>query len=67
MSASTPKASYRFRPSTLTAHRGLANATMFNNLPQLEEGDTFTIEVFGDVLTYRVLDKNTVEPEGQAR
>lgn len=48
--------------SVLTAHRGLASATMFNNLDQLEVGDTFTIEVFGDVLTYRVAETKVVQP-----
>lgn len=49
--------------TVITAHRGLANATMFNNLPKMDSGDTFTIEVFGEVLTYRVYKKETVEPE----
>ncbi|SPT52924.1 Sortase (surface protein transpeptidase) [Actinomyces bovis] len=53
-------------PSTrtvVTGHRGLANATMFTNLDKVEVGDTFTMEVFGEVLTYRVFDKKVVEPE----
>ena len=48
--------------SVLTAHRGLASATMFNNLDQLDIGDTFTIEVFGEVLTYRVSETKVVQP-----
>lgn len=49
--------------SVITAHRGLANATMFSNLDRVKEGDTFTIEVFGEVLTYRVYEKKVVEPD----
>ncbi|VEI14018.1 class C sortase [Trueperella bialowiezensis] len=49
--------------SVITAHRGLANATMFDNLPKLEVGDTFTLETFGRILTYKVTKISTVEPE----
>ncbi|MGO4680720.1 class C sortase [Microbacterium sp. 2MCAF23] len=49
--------------SVLTAHRGLAGATLFDNLDQLKIGDTFTVEVFGEVLTYRVRDTKVVLPE----
>ncbi|QNN64017.1 class C sortase [Leucobacter denitrificans] len=49
--------------SVLTAHRGLPEAVLFNELDQLEIGDTFTIEVFGEVLTYRVFETQTVLPD----
>ena len=49
--------------AVITGHRGLANATMFTNLDKVGEGDTFTIEVFGEVLTYRVAQTKVVEPE----
>ena len=49
--------------SVITGHRGLANATMFTNLDKVEAGDTFTAEVFGEVLTYRVVETKVVEPE----
>ncbi|WP_280527857.1 class C sortase [Actinomyces trachealis] len=49
--------------TVVTGHRGLANATMFTNLDKVEVGDTFTFEVFGDVITYRVFDKKVVDPE----
>lgn len=49
--------------AVLTAHRGLANATMFSNLDQAEEGDVFTIETFGEVLAYRAIDVRVVEPD----
>jgi|GEM_PF-50035 len=48
--------------AVLTGHRGLAQATMFTNLDRLKVGDTFTIEVFDEVLTYRIYDKKVVEP-----
>lgn len=49
--------------SVLTAHRGLAQATLFDHLDQVVVGDTFTIEVFGEVLTYQVRDTRVVLPE----
>jgi sortase A len=49
--------------SVLTAHRGLAGATLFDDLDQVVVGDTFTLEVFGEVLTYRVRDTRVVLPE----
>nr|WP_237464934.1 class C sortase [Leucobacter luti] len=49
--------------TVLTGHRGLAQAEMFNNLDQLVVGDTFTIEVWGQVLTYRVSDTRVVKPD----
>ncbi|WP_018142463.1 class C sortase [Alloscardovia criceti] len=53
-------------PSTrtvITAHRGLATATMFTDLDKVEVGDTFTLETFGEVLTYRVITTEVVEPD----
>lgn len=49
--------------SVLTAHRGLPEATMFDNLDRLEPGDTFTVEVYGEVLTYQITDRRTVAPK----
>ena len=49
--------------AVLTAHRGLPKATLFNNLPKVKKGDTFTVEMFGEVLTYRVFETQTVLPE----
>lgn len=48
--------------SVITAHRGLANATMFSNLDGVGLGDRFTIEVFGEVLTYEVRAKEVIDP-----
>lgn len=49
--------------SVITAHRGLATSTMFTELNRVKEGDTFTLEVFGEVLTYEVHETKVVEPE----
>lgn len=48
--------------SVLTGHRGLATAEMFTNLDRVDVGDRFTIEVFGEVLTYEVRSTQVVDP-----
>lgn len=48
--------------SVITAHRGLASATMFDNLDKVEVGDRFTLVVFGEVLSYEVRETKVVEP-----
>ena len=40
--------------SVLSGHRGLASASLFTNLPELQLGDNFNIEVLNEVLTYEV-------------
>lgn len=52
--------------AVLTGHRGLATATMFTNLDRVRKGDTFTIEVMDQVLTYRVHDIRVVDPSDTA-
>ena len=49
--------------SVITAHRGLATATMFSNLDQVKVGDAFTVETFGKVMTYRVRETRVIAPE----
>lgn len=49
--------------SVLTAHRGLPEATLFDDLDRVVVGDTFTIEVYGEVLTYQVTETKVIEPE----
>lgn len=49
--------------SVVTGHRGLADATMFTNLDRVNIGDTFTVEVFGEVLVYRTIEKKVVDPD----
>ncbi len=49
--------------SVLTAHRGLATSELFTRLDEVGEGDTFTVEVFGEVVTYEVVETQVVQPE----
>lgn len=48
--------------SVLSAHRGLPSAKLFTNLDKMEEGDTFTITVLNELLTYEVDQILIVEP-----
>lgn len=48
--------------SVLTAHRGLPSAELFNNLHKMEIGQIFTIEVFGETLTYQAIETQTILP-----
>ena len=47
----------------LSGHRGLPSAKLFSNLDQLVVGDTFTLNVLDEVLTYEVDQIRVVEPE----
>lgn len=49
--------------SVITGHRGLASAEMFTRLDEVGKGDTFTIGVFDEILTYKVVDKIVVNPD----
>jgi sortase A len=49
--------------SVITAHRGLADATMFTDLDKIQVGDRFVVTTFGQVLTYQVIDTRVVDPE----
>ena len=49
--------------SVLTAHSGLASAVLFTNLGRLKVGDTWTIDVSGETLTYQVTRIDTVLPD----
>lgn len=49
--------------SVLTAHRGLPSANMFNDLNKVQVGETFTVELFGEVLTYQATETHTVLPD----
>lgn len=40
--------------AVISAHRGLPSARLFTDIDQLEVGDTFTITVLNQVLTYKV-------------
>ncbi len=47
----------------ISAHRGLPSALLFTNLDQLEVGDTFTLTVLDQVLTYEVDQITIVLPD----
>lgn len=49
--------------SVLTAHRGLPEATLFNDLDKAKVGDVFSVSVLGEVLSYAVVEVQTVEPD----
>ncbi len=49
--------------AVLTGHRGLPAAALFTDLDQLDKGDTFTISVLEEKLTYSVTGIQTVLPE----
>ena len=48
--------------SILTAHSGMASQKMFSDLPQLQIGDVFYLEVLGETLAYQVDQIKTVLP-----
>lgn len=46
----------------ISAHRGLPSARLFSDLDRLNAGDTFTITVLNEILTYEVEEINIVLP-----
>lgn len=48
--------------SVLTAHTGLRQATAWDNLVDVTEGDEIFVEVYGQTMKYRVYDINVVLP-----
>ena len=48
--------------AVISAHRGLPSAKLFTRLDELEGGDTFTVTVLNQVLTYEVDQCLIVEP-----
>lgn len=51
----------------ISAHRGLPQMTGFDNLPDVELGDEFFIDVAGQTLAYRVTEIHTVLPNEMDR
>ncbi|BAF55812.1 class C sortase [Corynebacterium glutamicum] len=49
--------------SVITAHTGMVNASMFDNLGKLEEGEPVYINVLGETLRYRMTGFQVVKPE----
>lgn len=52
--------------AVLSGHRGLPSAKLFTDLNKLEPGDTFSLTVLNQVLTYRVDQVKIVEPTDTA-
>lgn len=48
--------------AVISGHRGLPSARLFTDLDQMEVGDTFTISVLDETLTYEVDQIRIVEP-----
>lgn len=48
--------------AVLSAHSGMASSSLFSDIEQLAEGDTFYIHVLGEVLAYKVDAIHTVLP-----
>ncbi|MDE6833708.1 MAG: class C sortase, partial [Ruminococcus sp.] len=48
--------------AVISAHRGLPSAKLFTDLDQLVVGDTFTINVLGEVYTYEIEEILIVKP-----
>ena len=49
--------------SVIAAHRGLPEATMFDDLDQLEVGEEFIVDVFGTAMVYQITSTVVVEPD----
>ena len=46
----------------LSGHRGLPSAKLFTDLDKLQEGDTFQLHIYDEVLTYEIDQIRIVEP-----
>ncbi|AGN20416.1 hypothetical protein J433_04045 [Corynebacterium glutamicum MT] len=49
--------------SVITAHTGMVNASMFDNLGKLKKGEPVYINVLGETLRYRMTGYEVVKPE----
>lgn len=49
--------------AVLTGHRGLPSSRLFTDLDKMEEGDTFTLYILNEALTYQVDQIRIVEPD----
>lgn len=50
------------RHAVVTAHTGLPNATMFDDLVELKKGDYFYFDIQGETLRYKVFRISVVDP-----
>lgn len=51
--------------TVLTAHSGMRNLRMFDDIHELEEGDIVLLHTMGDILAYRVTSSAVVWPDEQ--
>lgn len=49
--------------SVISAHTGMVNAAMFDQLPMLKEGDDIFVEVMGETLRYQMTSREVVKPD----
>ena len=49
--------------AVITGHRGLPTAKLFTDLDRLDEGDTFTLNILNESMTYQVDRISIVKPE----
>lgn len=49
--------------TAISAHTGLVNASMFDNLPKLKKGEDIYIHVLGRTLRYQMVDSKVVPPD----
>lgn len=49
--------------SVISAHTGMVNAAMFDQLPMLKPGDDIFIDVMGERLRYRMVSREVVKPD----
>lgn len=47
--------------SVISAHTGMASAAMFSDLPLLKPGDTFSIQVLGETITYEIQSESDIQ------
>ncbi|WP_413317563.1 class C sortase [Agrococcus sp. 1P02AA] len=48
--------------AVLTGHRGLPESTLFTDLDQVQVGEVFEVEVYGETQTYRVRQVQVIDP-----
>lgn len=49
--------------AVLAGHTGISNAEIFDNLNELEIGDTFYVTFLGDKIEYKIIDERIVLPD----
>lgn len=49
--------------SVISAHTGMVNASMFDNLPRLKDGELVSVTVMDQTLYYRVVGREVVKPD----